>query len=263
MALKDIFSPLGGLEKLKITAFTDDNYETSTETYVVMYNPTNYSQEVTNKWIPEEGLADGAQNQFKSNQSESVSFQFLFDATLTSPPGNDVPGDINLSYLGDNQPNRDLISGTKTNATDLIREDKHVDRAIQKFLEITQKIQSTTHSPNYLQINWGAFQFRGVLEKATINYKLFNSSGLPIRATVAASFKQSISRTEQAAEAGRTSPDLTHIRVVKSGDTLPIMCKRIYGSPEFYLEVAKVNQLKNFRRLKVGQELIFPPLAKA
>lgn len=263
MALKDIFSPLGGLEKLKITAFSDVNYETSTETYVVMYNPTTYSQEVTNKWIPEEGLADGAQTQFKSNQSDSASFEFLFDATLTSPPGNDVPGDVNLSYLGDNKPNLDKISGNKVSAVDLIREDKHVDRAIQKFLEITQKVQSSTHSPNYLQINWGAFQFRGVLEKATINYKLFNSSGLPIRATVSASFKQSISRREQAAEAGRTSPDLTHIRVVKSGDSLPLMCQRVYGSPEYYLEVARVNKLKNFRKLEIGQELFFPPIAKA
>jgi len=263
MALVDIFSPLGGLEKLKITAFSDDSYDQSTGTYVVMYNPTTYSQEVTNKWIPEEGLADGAQNQFKSNQSESVSFEFLFDATLTSPPGKDVPGDVDLSYLGDSKPNLDKISGEKINAVDIIQEDRHVDRAIQKFLELTQKVQSASHSPNFLQINWGAFQFRGVLEKATINYKLFNSSGLPIRATVSASFIQSIPREEQAAEAGRTSPDLTHIRTVKSGDTLPIMCLRVYGTQEFYLEVAKANKLKNFRKLEVGKELFFPPLAKA
>lgn len=263
MALKDIFSPLGGLEKLKITAFTDDTYETSTETFVVMYNPTAFSQEVSNKWAPEEGLADGAQNQFKSNQSQGVNFEFLFDATMTSPPGRDVPGDVNLSYLGDTKPNLDRISGNKVSAVDLIKEDKHVDRAVQKFLEITQKIQSSTHKPHFLQINWGAFQFRGVLEKATINYKLFNSSGLPIRATIAASFKQSISRQEQAAEAGRTSPDLTHIRSVNEGDTLPMMCQRIYGSPAYYLEVAKVNQLRNFRKLQVGQELFFPPLANA
>lgn len=263
MALKDIFFPLGGLEKLKITAFTDDTYETSTATFVVMYNPTAYSQEVMNKWIPEEGLADGAQNQFKSNQSGAVAFEFLFDATLTSPSGNDVPGNVNLSYLGDTQPDLDKISGNKVNAIELIREDKHVDRAIQKFLEITQKTQSATHQPNYLQINWGAFQFRGVLEKATINYKLFNSSGLPIRATISASFKQSISRQEQAAETGRTSPDLTHVRVVNAGDTLPIMCKRIYGSPELYLEVARVNSLRNFRKLEIGQEIFFPPLAKS
>ncbi|SEG25371.1 CIS tube protein [Algoriphagus boritolerans] len=263
MALKDIFSPLGGLEKLKITAFSDDQYNTSTETYVVMYNPTAFSQEITNKWIPEEGLTDGAQNQFKSNQSEGVSFEFFFDATAASPPGKDVPGDVNLSYLGDNKPNLDRISGNKISAFDLIKEDKHVDRAIQKFLEITQKIQSPSHKPNFLQINWGAFQFRGVLEKATINYKLFNGAGLPIRATIAASFKQSISRQEQAAEAGRTSPDLTHIRVVKAGDTLPIMCLRIYGTSEYYLEVARANKLTNFRNLSIGQEVFFPPLAKS
>lgn len=263
MALKDIFSPLGGLEKMKITAFTDDTYETSTETYVVMYNPTAFSQEFKSKWIPEEGLTDGKQYQFRTLESDSVTFEFLFDATAASPPGNDVPGDVNLSYLGSSSPNRDRISGNKVSAIDLIKEDKHVDRAIRKFLDITQNIQSDTHKPNYLQINWGAFQFRGVLGAATVNYKLFNSAGLPIRATVSANFDQSLSRQEQAAETGRTSPDLTHVRVVNAGDTLPIMCKRIYGSTEFYLEVARVNKLKNFRHLEVGQEVFFPPLAKS
>jgi hypothetical protein len=263
MALKDIFSPLGGLEKMKITAFTDDTYETSKETYVVMYNPTTFSQEFKSKWIPEEGLSDGKQYQFRTLESDSVTFEFLFDATAASPPGKDVPGDINLNYLGTNKPNLDRISGNKVSAIDLINEDKHVDRAIRKFLDITQNIQSDTHKPNYLQINWGAFQFRGVLGAATVNYKLFNSAGLPIRATISANFDQSLSRQEQAAEAGRTSPDLTHIRVVNAGDTLPIMCKRIYGSTEFYLEVARVNNLKNFRKLEVGKEVFFPPLAKS
>ncbi|WP_051260815.1 CIS tube protein [Algoriphagus marincola] len=262
MALKDIFSPLRGLEKLKITAFSDDFFTSSRQTYVVMYNPTAYSQEVQNKWVPEEGLADGAQNQFRSNQSESVTFEFLFDATAASPPGNDTPGDINLDYLGDSKPNTDLISNDKISAIQIIQKDKHVDRAIQKFLDITQKIQSDTHKPNFLQINWGAFQFRGVLESATINYKLFNSAGLPIRATISAKFKQSISREEQAAETSRNSPDLTHIRTVKAGDTLPIMCQRIYGTPDYYLEIARINQLKNFRKLEIGEELSFPPVKK-
>ena len=63
MALKDIFSPLGGLEKLKITAFTDINYNQAVKTYVVMYNPTAYSTEVKNTWIPEEGATpDGSQS---------------------------------------------------------------------------------------------------------------------------------------------------------------------------------------------------------
>ena len=263
MGLKDIFSPLGGLEKLKITAFEDDNYETSTATYVVMYNPTSFSYQVTSDWLPEEGVTpDARQLQFRANKSDSVSFEFLFDATGASPPGNDVAGDVDLSYLGDESVNRDLISNNRESAIEIINEDKHVDRAINIYLEMTQNIQSATHTPNYLQINWGAYQFRGVVQNTSVNYKLFNSAGLPIRATVTSRFMQSLSRKEQAAAVGRESADLTHKRTVKAGDTLPLMAKRIYGDPSFYIEIAKANKLKNFRNLKPGQELILPPIQK-
>lgn len=263
MGLNDIFSPLGGLEKLKITAFEDDEYSATTATYVVMYNPTSFSYKVTSDWLPEEGVdPDARQLQFRANKSDSVSFEFLFDATGASPPGNDMSGDLDLDYLGDNSINRDLISSERESAIEIIQEDKHVDRAITRYLEITQNIQSSTHTPNYLQINWGAYQFRGVVQDTTISYKLFNSAGLPIRATVSSNFVQSLSRKEQAALAGRESADLTHKRIVKEGDTLPLLAKRIYGDPSFYIEIAKANNLKNFRNLKAGQELVLPPVQK-
>lgn len=263
MGLIDISSPVGGLEKLKITAFEDDEYTASTATYVVMYNPSSFSYQVTSDWLPEEGVApDARQLQFRANKSDSVSFEFLFDATGASPPGNDKSGELNLDYLGDNSINRNLISSERESAIEIIQKDKHVDRAVTRYLEITQNIQSSTHTPNYLQINWGAYQFRGVVQDTSINYKLFNSAGLPIRATVTSNFVQSLSRKEQAALAGRESADLTHKRIVKAGDTLPLLAKRIYGDPSFYMEIARVNNLKNFRNLETGMELILPPIQK-
>lgn len=263
MALTDDFAPKGGLEKLKITAFPDDFYESATATYVVMYNPTTFSQQYNSKWIPEEGVdSDGKKFQFRTLESESVSFEFLFDATGASPPGNDRSGEIDLDYLGEGVLNTGDISDNKKNSIEIIEKDGHVDRAIREFLDITQNITSETHTPNYLQINWGSYEFRGVLGSATVNYKLFNNSGLPVRATITANFDQSLSRKEQAAEAGRESADLTHKRVVKTGDTLPLIAKRIYGDPSFYIEIAKANNLKNFRNIEAGQQLILPPIGK-
>jgi nucleoid-associated protein YgaU len=40
------------------------------------------------------------------------------------------------------------------------------------------------------------------------------------------------------------------------------MAHRIYGDPAPYLEVARSNGLINFRRLRDGQELVFPPIEK-
>ena len=61
-------------------------------------------------------------------------------------------------------------------------------------------------------------------------------------------------------EAGKESPDVTHVRLVKSGDTLPLLCLEIYGSSAYYLRVAADNGLDDFRNLVPGQRLYFAPL---
>jgi len=48
---------------------------------------------------------------------------------------------------------------------------------------------------------------------------------------------------------------------VRDGDTLPLLCHRIYGDPGYYLDVARHNQLTDFRQLRPGAKLHFPPLA--
>ena len=58
----------------------------------------------------------------------------------------------------------------------------------------------------------------------------------------------------------KSSPDLTHSRIVKNGDTLPLLTKEVYGTSAYYLRVAQVNKLDDFRNLTPGQELFFPPL---
>ena len=59
----------------------------------------------------------------------------------------------------------------------------------------------------------------------------------------------------------RRPPDLTRLRDVRDGDTLPLLVNDIYGKPELYLEVARANRLFNFRKLKAASRLSFPPLA--
>jgi nucleoid-associated protein YgaU len=49
---------------------------------------------------------------------------------------------------------------------------------------------------------------------------------------------------------------------VREGDNLPLLTYRIYGNAELYLEVARVNKLINFRRLRVGSRVAFPPVDK-
>ncbi|MEC5174011.1 nucleoid-associated protein YgaU [Chryseobacterium nepalense] len=91
---------------------------------------------------------------------------------------------------------------------------------------------------------------------------MFTNEGKALRAIGKAKFSESISKELAAKEENKQSPDLTHKRTVQDGDTLPLMTERIYGDSKYYLEVAKANGLVNFRQLKPGSELYFPPIEK-
>jgi nucleoid-associated protein YgaU len=91
---------------------------------------------------------------------------------------------------------------------------------------------------------------------------LFKPDGTPLRATARAKFKGFVEDDLRVAKENNSSSDLTHIREVKEGDTLPLMTFRIYGDSKYYLEVAKVNRITNFRKLTVGQKIFFPPIEK-
>lgn len=241
MGLTDLFSGLAEVAKLKIVAFEDVDFNNETgEEFTVMYNPNTFNQSYTSVWVEETPQGGTAETQsYRRLKSDSVTFDFLFDGTG--------------------------VSGVGETAIDLnpeVGEVGYVQEQINAFLELTQGLNGTTHEPNFLQLSWGTFIFNGVMSNATVTYKLFHSSGAPLRASINATFKQSVSRTEQAAAARLTSPDLTHFKIVKEGETLPQIAKKTYGDSRFYLEIARVNNINNFRNLKAGQQLVLPPIEK-
>jgi len=101
-----------------------------------------------------------------------------------------------------------------------------------------------------------------VLKSASIAYKLFQPDGVPLRAVISAVFVDNSDDTTRVAIAQDESADLTHVRLVKAGDTLPSLCETIYAEPRMYIEVARANGLDNFRALQPGMRLRFPPLEK-
>ena len=86
--------------------------------------------------------------------------------------------------------------------------------------------------------------------------------GQPLRATISADFVGVEPRAKQSALDKIFSADLTHLYLVKAAETLHMISKKVYGDSKYYMEIARVNRLRNFRRLKPGMELILPPLDK-
>ena len=118
---------------------------------------------------------------------------------------------------------------------------------IKHFEATVFNVLGETHAPNYLLILWGTLVFKCRLQNMTINYKLFSPEGLPLRATVNATFKEVANEEESNKRMNKNSPDLTHLVTVKEGDKLPLMAKQIYQDERYYIAVAQANNLIQFR----------------
>ena len=98
------------------------------------------------------------------------------------------------------------------------------------------------------------------LSSVDIKYTSFDRKGSPTGAELDIVLIEDISDALRVLEDNFQSPDVTHFRVVKAGDTLPLLSNSVYGDPSYYLTVAQFNGLDDFRNLQAGQKLYFPPL---
>ena len=55
---------------------------------------------------------------------------------------------------------------------------------------------------------------------------------------------------------------MSHAFTIREGDSLPLLCKEVYGKMDYYLQVAEHNGLTNFRELEVGSTIELPPLQR-
>jgi Contractile injection system tube protein len=219
------------LEKLKILAYSDENLTEGCGQYTVQINPETYKQQLSTEFTRKETLStQGVVTKFVTQQPPKIWFDFYLDAT---------------GVVGKNIGAKEVSSVTDE---------------IKKFNDVVYKYNGSIHSPNYLKVLWGALSFECRMSDLKVEYPLFAPSGVPLRAMLSPTFEQYISPKKLALKAANSSPDLTHYRIVAAGDTLPLMCHRIYRDSKYYVEVARVNGLIDFRNLEPGQRIFFPPL---
>lgn len=226
----------GKLEKMLILAFESSEKAESgglpeaKDRFEALINPETYTLDYKVKTADGQGQGTSkAQVKFEYTLPEELSFEFLFDNT----------------GIIDGKPRPDGVFND-----------------VNHFRQMLTGYQGSSHEPYHLKLVWGNLLFKGRAIELSITYKLFNPDGQPIRAVVKAKFKGSVEEKKRVAQEYRQSPDLTHVRKVKAGDTLSLMCYQIYGDPKYYLQVAAANGLGNFRFLTPGTDLVFPPIAK-
>jgi len=213
------------LEKLKIYAYKDTNLTQKIGEYTLQINPEKYAQKHATT-LTKSRTTDtaGVTTKFNVHEPQDLTFEFYFDATGM------VPGITNLPD------------------------------AIKSFKTLVYTYNGDIHSPNYLRLLWGELNFDCRITSLDIEYVLFNPNGIPLRAKINTTFKEYLSPQKIALQAKKNSPDMTHARIAVAGDTLPLMCFRIYQDSRHYLDIARVNNLSDFRNLKPGQQIFFPPL---
>lgn len=228
----------GKLEKLTIYAYADSEYTKMVAEYEALINPAEYSEKYSVKYgeVKSPGTKTG-EKQFYRIDPPKLDLQFVFDA-----------------------------SGVLADKTNPLSE-QPVPKQVDEFLKSVYQYDGEIHQPRFVQVIWGEEKegigvFKGRLDAVEIKYTLFKPDGTPIRAVANASFSASLSKETEEKVKNNSSPDLSHIRIVGEGDTLPLMAFRIYGDSSYYLEVARVNKLRSFRKLTVGQRIYFPPINK-
>lgn len=225
--------PSGQLGKLRMTAFSDPKMLPTSivGTLEALINPEGYSQEFGIEYGKDQSVGDSIRNNtYSYTAPESMEFTFLFDRTGALPESPSLPGGV------------------------------VVDIAL--FKKLAYDFNGKIHRTNYLILTWGTLIFPCVLKTMNIQYKLFKPDGTPLRASVTGTFTKFLDSDLKSKIDNLLSPDLTHFHEVKAGDTLPLLAHTIYGDSKHYLEVARVNNLVNFKTLTPGQKLVFPPLEK-
>jgi hypothetical protein len=197
--------------------------------FLAMFNPESVAISEEINWVFHEPPgSEGANMEYIRTKGRKFSIDIMLDGTGVNTNGVKAP--VNLQVL--------------------------------LFRKATTKVDGTEHRPNYLLLQYGLIIIHCILLSSTVTYTMFDMLGLPIRAKISAQFAEVTQRGLMAKLAMLSSPDLTHKIEVKDGDTLPLLTYKIYKDQHYYLQVAKVNKLKNFRKLQAGTTLIFPPIAK-
>jgi len=206
-------------------------------TFEAMYNPTSFSQKYEISYSKNQGFdSSGRPANYARSKPNKLDLKLVLDGTGVEEMGL-VPSLSN----------------------------KSVSKRVKDFIDLTFRMNGRIHEPNYLVVEWGGKEDGGLifscrLESVNVNYTSFNRDGSPLRAELDISLISDEDAKKRMRKEAKSSPDLSHTRIVKNGDTLPLLSKEIYGSSQYYLWLAKVNNLNDFRNLTPGQELHFPPL---
>src|SRR5262245_1120725 len=205
--------------------------------FIVQLNPETYT-DTTEFKLPDEQApgSAGAEAKFNVVTPKKYSFEFMLDGTGVSPappPAGALDALVPSSGLS-------------------------VVAQIELF-KLTVGFAGNVHRPRFLMLVWGRLVVTTALESYSVAYKLFSPAGLPLRATLSATFGAHTPKGLGELLKNLASPDINHAHQVLEGEHLTKIVHDIYKQPAYYIAVAEANQLDTVRTLRPGSALYLPP----
>ena len=132
----------------------------------------------------------------------------------------------------------------------------------QALLDLRQfvKIDGNLHHPPVCQFVWGKTHFKGIVTSLRDRYSLFAEDGRVLRARVSLTMKTYKSAEVQLRELKRSSPDRTHRRVLRAGETLSHIAAEVYGDSRLWRPIAEANNIDRPGSVRPGTALVIPAL---
>ena len=205
----------------------------------VQFNPTELSITRTTNWegipVPER---DFPRTEFKGGSAATYTLNLFFDAYATDdyktskPERRDIRKDINKL----------MAMGLRTYGFSLPIPYPYLGE------------------PPSIIFVWGGIKlFRAVLVSINVNYTMFDSNGVPTRATATCTFmEQSHPLDFLPPQNPTTRTETRHTVRVTQGDRLDLIANNYYGDSRMWRKVAEANNLDDPFHLRPGQLLTMP-----
>lgn len=140
-------SERGGISKLIIKAYLDNQFSAAKGEYTASINPEDISITSGIDYHLSQGMGTPGTLRYNTSAPKILSFKLLFDNTGIIP-GSEPP----------------------------------VEEQLEQLKKVIYDVQENINSPYYVRIIWGVIDFKGRLADLDITYTRFKAEGLPIRA---------------------------------------------------------------------------------
>jgi hypothetical protein len=193
------------------------------QVYVVMFNPTSYKLEYkVNYDTNQPDGSEGKSAPVKNIEPQQYSFDFLIDGTGAAGYKREVLLDV---------------------------------ESFKKTVGYDKNIGNGKGSVRYLILMWGSMMLKCSIESISVNYTLFNAAGIPLRATISATFKE---RKDEPDDFTKGADDFFESDPVKDGLSVANIAFQALNSVSQTVAIAQANDLNSIREKVTASSIKLP-----